>query len=103
MADVFKGDALEGVNQQFLFTADKRNDESEKLEPIQDDTTAALWITRPINDAVLFVGDVVLAFETRGFTSMETPIEVSFKAGNRCQESYMPFQSERVVVINTAQ
>lgn len=40
----------------------------------------AIWITRPSNDAVLYVGDLVVEFETRGFTSKEFPIEVRLES-----------------------
>lgn len=37
-----------------------------------------VWITQPLNDSVISVGDVVVAFKTRGFRpSVETPVEVS--------------------------
>lgn len=80
--DVFKGNtAVEAVNQEgFLLAADGPNTRRE--EPPQDVVAAALWITRPTNDTVLPVGNVVLAFETRGFTpSVETPIEVGLNGG----------------------
>lgn len=63
------------THQRFLLAADRLDAEHE--EPTQD-VTAALSITRPTNDAIMLVGNVVLAFETRGFTpSVETPIKVS--------------------------
>lgn len=80
VVDVFKGDtAVEDVNQEGFFrAADGSNTGRE--EPPQDVVAAALWITRPKNDTVLPVGNVVLAFETRGFTpSVETPIEVGLR------------------------
>lgn len=46
--------------------------------------TASVWITRPLDDAILLAGHVVVAFETRGFMpSKETPIEVSDAGGGR--------------------
>lgn len=61
-AGVFEGDnILKGNNQQLQSTRD-------------DDV--GIWITRPSNDDVLYLGNMVLEFETRGFTSEEFPIEV---------------------------
>lgn len=64
-----------GIERAGAFEGDLLKDNSQQLQPAQDDDVG-IWITRPSNDAVLYVGDMVLEFETRGFTSEEFPIEV---------------------------
>ncbi|CAM9801608.1 unnamed protein product [Ectocarpus sp. 12 AP-2014] len=84
MATVFRGRQTDSVEQQLLVGAtDNLVVESEKPLPTplptQNDT-AAIWITRPLNDTILPLGDVVLTFETHGFTpAVETPIEANLQ------------------------
>lgn len=67
---------VDDASQQFLPGADKKNAKIEEPETSRDGTVA-IWVTWPVNDTVLPVGDVVLVFETRGFPPGEIPIEVS--------------------------
>lgn len=76
-ADFFQENVFieDGSAQQQLATI-----KDEESEPAPDQTVA-IWITWPTNDTVFTLGDVVLAFETRGFPSGEIPIEVSVCRG----------------------
>lgn len=62
----------------FLPADDDVNAESEGGGSVHEGTS--IEITRPSNDTVFLVGDVVVAFDTHGFTpSAETPIEAGLR------------------------
>ncbi|CAB1105453.1 GT4 [Ectocarpus sp. CCAP 1310/34] len=86
IASVFRARQTGSVEQQLLVGAtDNLVAEGEKPLPTPLPTkndTAAIWITRPLNDTILPLGDVFLTFETHGFTpAVETPIEASMSRG----------------------
>lgn len=70
--------------QERFNVRDRLNDErGERGRPHE---AAAILITRPVNNDILPVGDVVVAFQTHGFApSSETPIEARLiKKGGCC-------------------
>ncbi|CAN0516526.1 unnamed protein product, partial [Ectocarpus sp. 12 AP-2014] len=84
MATVFRGRQTDSVEQQLLVGAtDNLVVESAKPLPTPlpaKNDTAAIWITRPLNDTILPLGDVFLTFETHEFTpAVETPIEANLQ------------------------
>ena len=100
MASVFRGEQRDSVEQQLLVGAtDNLVAESEKPEPTPLRTkndTAAIWITRPLNDTLLPLGDILLTFETHGFaTAVETPIEASMSRGTALLFSSAPINRNR--------
>lgn len=97
MASVFRGRQTDSVEQHLLVGAtDNLVAESEKPLPTPLPTkndTAAISITRPLNDTILPLGDVFLTFETHGFTpAVETPIEASMSRGATFRFSSVPIE-----------
>lgn len=97
MSGVFRGTQTDNVEQHLLVGAtDNLVAESEKPEPTPSppkNDTAAIWITRPLNDTLLPLGDIFLAFETQGFTpAVETPIEASMSRGTEFRFSSVPIE-----------